>query len=243
MGATLEQLTDGVIETDFLIVGGGLVGSMAAIRAKKADKDLDITIIDKATMEYSGDGVGLDNLNQIPLHQQDVDRKDKGADDVKKAVFGADRLKGLKQLKLEATQMNNAYISQPILEEIGVKIGEDDGTLQVLQGYRNGTVWGRLEYDENGKPTEPLFGTFSRATDLKMRLGTAVRRSGVRVLDRTMVTSIITKDGMAIGATAVNVRTGKFVMFKAKAILYQPAAQPDYIPIRGPDFLIIFSMV
>ena len=219
MTSTLQQLTDGLIETDFLIVGGGLVGSMAAIRAKKVSKDLDVTVIDKATMEYSGDGVGLDNFNQIPLRQEDIGRRDKTADDVKKAVFGANRLKGLKQVKLEAVQMNNAYISQPILEEIGVKIGEDDGTLQLIQAYRKGTTWGRVEYDDIGKPIEPLFGTLSRATDLKIKLGTAVRRSGARVLDRTMVTSIITRDGTAVGATAVNVRTGKFLVFKAKAIL------------------------
>jgi succinate dehydrogenase/fumarate reductase flavoprotein subunit len=219
MVSTLDQLADGVIETDFLIIGGGLVGSIAAIRANKIDKDIDVTVIDKATMEYSGDGVGLDNFNQVPLHQEDIGKKNKDAGDVKKAVFGADRLKGLKQIKLEAVQMNNAYISQPILEEIGVKVGEDDGSLQVIQGYRKGTVWGRIEYDAQGKPLEPLFGTLSRGTDLKMRLGTAVRKSGARVLDRTMVTSIVTKDGEAIGATAVNVRTGKFIVFKAKAIL------------------------
>ena len=74
MSPTLQQLTDGVIETDFLIVGGGLVGSMAAIRAKKVSKDLDVTVIDKATLEYSGDGVGLDNFNQIPLRQEDIGR-------------------------------------------------------------------------------------------------------------------------------------------------------------------------
>jgi hypothetical protein len=192
---------------------------MAAIRGKKISRDMDITVIDKARMEYSGDGVGLDNFNHIPLRQEDVGRKNKGKEDVKKAVFGADRLKGLKQFKLEEVQMNNAYISQPILEELGVKVGEDDGSIKVIQGYRKGTVWGRLEYDEHGKPIEPLFGTFSRASDLKMRLGTAVRKSGIRVLDRTMLTGILTKDGKAIGATAVNVRNGKFLVFKAKAIL------------------------
>jgi flavin-dependent dehydrogenase len=40
MAETLEQLR----ETDFLIVGGGLVGSMAAIRAKKVSKTLDVTM-------------------------------------------------------------------------------------------------------------------------------------------------------------------------------------------------------
>ena len=218
MVTKLEDLADGIIETDFLIVGGGLVGSMAAIRAKKNDKNIDIIIIDKARMEYSGDGVGLDNFNQVPLHKEDLHR-DVDKDDAKKAIFGAERLKGLKNLRLDAISMKNAYISQPILEEVGVKVREDDGTLKVLQGYRKGTVWGHVEYDENGKPTEPLFGSFSRASDLKMKLGTAVRKTGARVFDRTMLTSIITRDGVAVGVTALNTRTGKFLVFKAKAIL------------------------
>lgn len=219
MAAMLEQISDGVIETDFLIIGGGLVGTMAAIRARKNSKDMDITVIDKATMEYSGDGVGLDNFNQIPLHKEDVGGKKANADDVQKSAMGTERYKGLKQYKLAEIQTNNAYLSQPILEEIGVKIREDDGSIKVLQGYRKGTVWGRIEYDENGKPFEPLFGTYCRGTDLKMRLGTAVRKAGVRVLDRTMMTSIVTKDGTAVGATAVDVRTGKFLVFKAKTVL------------------------
>jgi len=59
MAATLEQISDGVFETDFLIIGGGLVGTLAAIRARKNSKDMDITVIDKATMEYSGDGAAV----------------------------------------------------------------------------------------------------------------------------------------------------------------------------------------
>lgn len=218
MSKKLEELVDAIFETDFLIIGGGLVGSMAALRAKKNDPNVDVIIIDKARMEFSGDGIGLDNFNQVPLHKEDVNKEVKN-DDVDKAVFGAKRFKGLKNYKLDQVQMKNSYISQPLLEEVGVRIREDDGSLQVLQGYRKGTVWGRIERDENGKPYEPLFGTFSRATDLKMNLGTAVRKNGTRVFDRTMLTSLVTRDGKAVGATAVNTRTGEFLYFKAKVIL------------------------
>jgi len=189
--AKLEELTDVIIETEFLIIGGGIVGSMAAIRAKKNNPNLDITIIDKARMEYSGDGVGLDNFNHIPLHKEDYNRE-VTEDDAKKSVFGAERMKGLKNLKLDAIQMKNAYISQPILEEIGVQVCEDDGSIKVLQGYRKGTVWGNVEYDENGKPTEPLFGTFSRAADLKMKLGTAVRKTIISEI-QTIIMSVSIK--------------------------------------------------
>ena len=232
----LEHLVDGIVETDFLIIGGGLAGSIAALRAKKKDGHIDVTVIDKATMEYSGDGVGLDNFNQIPLRKQDLEKTEVTEEEVRKSTFGADRFKGLRQFKLEAIQIKNAYISQPLLEEIGVKVREDDGTLKVLQGYRRGTVWGRVEYDEQGRPTEPFFGTFSRASDLKLKLGTAVRKNGVKVFDRTMLTSLIVKDGVAIGATALNTRTGKFLLFRAKAILLATGAASRLYPYPYAPF-------
>ena len=217
MSKSIEELTDRIIETDYLVIGGGVVGCISAIRAKNNDPDLDVTVIDKAKLEWSGDGVGLDNFNQIPLRKEDFNRV-VTEEEASKAVFGAKRLKGLRDLKLDAKAMQNAYISQPILEDAGVRVCEDDGTLHVLQAYRRGTNWGRIEYDENGSP-EPLFGSFSRGSDLKPRLGAAVRKTGARILDRTMVTSVVTRDGEAVGITALNTRTNEFLLIKAKAIL------------------------
>ena len=135
MAKNIEDLTDIILETDFLIVGGGIVGSMAAIRAKKNDPNFDVLVIDKAKMEWSGDGVGLDNFNQVPLRKEDFNREITD-EDVSKAVFGGKRMQGLMDNKLYAVQMKNAHLSQPLLEEIGVRIREDDGTLYVLQAYR-----------------------------------------------------------------------------------------------------------
>lgn len=234
MSKGIGELTDRVFETDFLIIGGGLVGSTASIRAKKNNPDLDVIIIDKAKMEWSGDGVGLDNFNQVPLRKSDIGREITD-EDVSKAVFGSARMKGLIDNKLYAKQMKNAYISQPLLEEIGVRIREDDGTLYVLQAYRRGTNWGRILLDENGSP-EPLFGSISRGSDLKTRLGGAVRKNGTRVFDRTMVTSVVTRDGVAIGATAINTRTNEFIFIKAKAILMATGCAARLYPYLSSPF-------
>ena len=235
MTKRIEDLADRIIETDFLIVGGGLVGSMAAIRARKNDPEIDVTVIDKARMEWSGDGVGLDNFNQVPLHKEDIDKK-ATEDDANKAVFGGKRMQGLRDLKLDAVQLKNAYVSQPLLEEIGVRVREDDGALHVIQAYRKGVNWARLEYDDQGKPTEPLFGSFSRGSDLKPRLGAAVRKNGTRVLDRTMLTSIVTDDGAAVGATAVNTRTNEFIFIKAKAVLLATGGAARLYPYQWSPY-------
>ena len=246
MAKKIDELADRIIETEFLIVGGGLAGSVAAIRAYKNNPKLDITVIDKAKMEWSGDGVGLDNFNNIPLRKSDFNREVTD-EDLKKATFGGKRLQGLQNSKLDAVAMKNAYVSQPILEEAGVRIREDDGALHVLQAYRTGVNWGRIEYDENGSP-EPLFGSFSRGSDLKKRLCTAVRKQGTRVLDRTMLTSIVTRDGVAVGVTAINTRTNEFIFIKAKAILVSTGLLSRiypylHSPFPNDQFYIISSAV
>ena len=230
MANKIEDLTSRVYETDFLIVGGGCVGSTAALHAKKADPNIDILIIDKAKMEWSGDCVGIDNFNQVPLRKEDFNREVTD-EDAKKAVFGGTRMLGTQDNFLYAKQMKNCFISQPILEDCGVRVREDDGTLYVVQAYRRGVNWGRIEYDENGSP-EPLFGSFSRGTDLKLRMGNVIRKNGTRVLDRTMITSVVTRDGVAVGVTALNTRTNDFIFIKAKAILISTGGVARLYPFK-----------
>ena len=50
----LEQLADEVIETDFLVLGGGLVGCMAALRARQ-DKNIDVAIMEKSKRYFTED--------------------------------------------------------------------------------------------------------------------------------------------------------------------------------------------
>lgn len=235
MAKNMTELADRVIQTDFLIIGGGLVGSMAAIRAKKNDPNVDITLIDKAKMEYAGDGVGLDNFNMVPLHKEDM-YKDYTEEDASKATFGANRLHGLVNPRLDAISMRNAYISMPLLEEIGVRVREDDGALFILQAYRRGVNWGRVEYEPNGEPCEPRFGSLSRGSDLKKRLGAAVRKNGTHVLDRTMITSIVTNNGAAVGATAINTRTNEFIFIQAKAVLISTGQMARLYPYQWAPF-------
>ena len=49
MTKTLSHIADEVVETDFLIIGGGLAGCMAAIEAKRKGK-LDVVIMEKSTI-------------------------------------------------------------------------------------------------------------------------------------------------------------------------------------------------
>ncbi|MBN2122763.1 MAG: FAD-binding protein, partial [Deltaproteobacteria bacterium] len=54
------------VYTDFLILGGGPAGCMAAIRAKEMHPDMEVTIVEKAEISRSGAaGRGMDALNNV----------------------------------------------------------------------------------------------------------------------------------------------------------------------------------
>ena len=122
-----------------------------------------------------------------------------------KSLFGAKRYKGLVSSKSAVTELKNWIKPLAVLEDIGVQIREDDGKMQGAQNYRGGTVHSRLKKDENGNLFEANVVMY-RGSDLKWKLASAVYKAGVRVFNRTMITSIITNNGVAVGATALDNR-------------------------------------
>ncbi len=64
--------------------------------------------------------------------------------------------------------------------------------------------------------------------DIKVAMYKEVRRLGIEICDRVMVTSLLTEEGKqggrVIGATGVNVRTGEFYIFRAKATIISTGA-------------------
>ena len=64
--------------------------------------------------------------------------------------------------------------------------------------------------------------------DIKPAMYKELKRLGVKIYDCVMVTSLLTEGGKqgarVIGATGVNVRTGEFYIFKAKATVLSAAA-------------------
>ncbi|MCX6012730.1 MAG: FAD-binding protein [Chloroflexi bacterium] len=106
-----------------------------------------------------------------------------------------------------------------VLEQIGVRIQEDDGTYWMAAGRLGGALQTR-NWDEKEKKYVRVPGDFIkyRGADLNPKLAAAVLKKGIRVYNRTMFTRLITKNGSAVGATAVNTRNGKFYVFKAKFV-------------------------
>lgn len=214
MATSLEQLADRIIETDFLIVGGGLAGCMAAIRAR-AKGNVDVAIMEKAAIKTSGEILGVDHhyLDHPVITGETVEEA---------ARFLEGKRAGLGSMKLALASARDSIKPLAVMQEIGVKIVEDDGTLKVAQHQRQqgGPVFNKPVADVDGRVrVRPGDQLYYRGSDLKEKLSTAAVRSGARVYNRTMLTGLITSEGAIAGATGVNTRTGEFLVFKARAVL------------------------
>jgi succinate dehydrogenase/fumarate reductase flavoprotein subunit len=206
-----EQRAGEIIETDFLIVGGGLSGCMAAILARQKG-NVDVAIMERAEIRTSGAVQGLDHhpimhpsIAGIPLEM------------IAAGTFL--RFAGIGDPRMTLAMVRDCLKPLPILDEIGVKILEDDRALKMIQHQRQpgGPVWNKPVADPDGKMRGDM--VYYRGSDLKARLAIGAMKSGARVFNRTILTGLITKDGAVVGATGVNTRTGAYLVFKAKAVL------------------------
>jgi len=195
----LGRIPHETIETDVLVVGGGLAGSMAAIKAREAGAD--VVLFEKAALRRSGNaGKGMDHL-PIVAHPQLTTTPDELAG---RSLIGVE---GLVDPALSYLVAREGYNRVLDLQDYGLEIAQKDGTLNFVPG--------RLELGH--EHTEAKWSMiFFRGADLKLKLAREVRRRGITVLDRTVGSGLLTDNERVIGATGVNVRDGRFVVCSAK---------------------------
>lgn len=183
------------IKTDFLIVGGGPAGCMAAIRAKEVNPDIRVTIIEKAEVSRSGSaGRGMDALNNVVIP---------GVSTVDEYV--------------EAVAIIAEGIIDPAVSRV---IGERSyGILKRLE------QWGlHFPRDEKGDYIVNQFHPKGRfLVEIRGELKKIVARetvySGAEIYNRHVVLDLI-KDGPRIaGAIAFDLAAGSLKTFLAPAVL------------------------
>lgn len=192
-----EKIVDKVIETDVLVMGGGIGGCMTAARAR--EHGLDVTLVEKAKPERSGcSGPGIDHFSNMP-HGITVLELLRASQKFHNFLHGDGRFQNPNPMyKI----LSSGFWGLEELEKMGMPMRWDDGKYYWIPNYRlDGLSIGLRVHWQNIKPL----------------MGALVRKRGVNVLDRIMVVDLLTSKGTVVGATAVNTRTGQFVVIKAKA--------------------------
>ncbi|MHC5775335.1 fumarate reductase/succinate dehydrogenase flavoprotein subunit [Nostoc sp.] len=185
------------IKTDVLVIGGGTAGTMAGIKAKQANSDADVLILEKANIRRSGAiAMGMDGVNTavIPGHSTPEQY-------VREITLANDGIVNQKAV-YQTGKLGYEVIQE--LESWGVKFQKDaQGNYDLKQVHRV------------GKYVLPM----PEGKDLKTILTRQVKRHKVKVTNRVMATRVLVKAGRAIGAVGFDVRSGDYIVIQAKAVI------------------------
>lgn len=185
------------IETDVLIVGGGLAGLNAAMGA--AEKGARVVVADKGQIERSGDiGGGVDHFLAFLNQGEEWDTRDSFLGYVERIGRGTTHLSNLETLYCD--ELPDAIDR---MDRIGNPLTQTDGSF-----YRTASM---------GTPG-PYWINFN-GKRLKPKLAAAVRKLGCQVLDKVMLVDMLTDQGQAAGAIGFHIRTGSFYVIESKAVI------------------------
>jgi len=189
----LQQIT---VNTDLLIIGGGCAGSMAAICIKEAAPNLNVCIMEKGHIKRSGSvTMGMDALNVAVI--PGISTPEEYLETLKKKCWGIiDYLPNY-------TLAQRSFELLKTLESWGVFFPKsEDGNYNIMQ------------VDTSGK-----FCVAMDEPDLKPIMEKKIREAKIDVLNKTMGTKLIVKDGKVLGAVGFNINNGQVVCCRAKSVI------------------------
>lgn len=186
------------LDTDVLVVGGGVAGSMAAIPALEAG--LKVVICEKGKiLDHCGSiGCGVDHYLTVMDTGPEWDTPQ----------FLLKHVPELTDYIVDMAVASRVIHEMPRIFRKIEALGVDFKDRQTGDYYRLRSF---------GLP-----GTYHinfDGTDFKKHIGERVRKGKATVLMRTMVVQLLVKDNRAYGAIAFNFRTGEWTSIRAKAVV------------------------
>ena len=215
------------VESDIVVLGGGLAGCFAAISA--ARKGMKVVLVEKGATERSGSaGSGFDHWESAcsnpcskvtpkEIAEAYVEEQDEYSNGIAHYI-----------------ECREGYDRLLDLEDFGGKVRDVDGEFKGAE-FRDDKTGLMFAYDYENKFTLRVWGS-----TFKPALYKELKRLGVQIYDRTEATALLTAvvDGKkrGIGAIGMNVRTGKLVVFKAKATILT-MSRPARVWLFNPDLV------
>jgi len=222
------------IDTDVLVIGGGIAGCWAAISA--ARQGLNVALVEKGdTIRSGAGGPGCDHWCDAPANPLSRVTPDDWAKHMADHPYSNgigvqiqcredfDTLLEMEQMGGKIRDTNDEYVGAE---------GRDDKT-KFMISPRYGTIH---SFGPDPKMNEPNFNPPEKRNNVVIRIwGTTFKpalkkqcqRLGVKIFDRVMGTSLLTENGVqgarVIGATGLNNRTGEFMIFKSKSTILATA--------------------
>jgi adenylylsulfate reductase, subunit A len=210
-------MLDRFVETDVLVLGGGLSGCIAAIRAR--EQGARVAVVDKAAIRRSGEASWRNHFLSVFLDEA-------GPWDTAE-VFSRwynEVSDGLVDKKVvENLVVKNTIASVKYMEKLGAPL-RDPKTGEHRRRPRPWTLSSGAE----------VRAVVYRGENIKPMLAAKARELGVEVFEKVHVTNLLTSGRKVTGAAGFNYRSGDFYTFSAKAVVLA-MGNPERIIWQHPD--------
>jgi len=188
------------LQTDVLVVGGGVGGLTAAISVKECDPDLSVTIIEKQTTGYAGKA----NKGGGVLQYFDLSRMPP-EEFAEYHVHAIGCFLGDQDLMIKYVSMNNHMFDKMV--EWGGKLPKnEDGSYRVM-------------------PTGPMTAMITVDLDVTLQFRRTAEKLGVKIFDKVTMSDLLTDKGAVSGATAYSILDGTFYVISAKTVILATGSQ------------------
>jgi len=202
--------SENVVETDVLVIGGGMAGSFAAIKAR--EKGLDVTLVDKG---YAGKSGSTPYAFWYAVFNPE---------------WGHDLSAWTNHVNTVGEHLNHREWTEIVFNESFAR-------------YQDLVSYG-VEFvkDKDGKVKTYSFpGIDTESFQVKKRIfGQVLRKqakkSGVKIMDRIMMTDLLKQDGRIVGAMGIAMESADLYTFKSRVVIMCSGCssfKPDGWPVSS----------
>jgi len=211
------------VVTDVLFIGGGIAGCHGAISAVK--RGAKVAVVDKGPVIRSGaGGAGVDHWHMACTNPVSKITPEEMMG-VIKDTFGDYGYGEFGNGIAAYISCKESYPALLDIEQMGIKVRDVDDQF-VGAPFRDEKTKLLFAYDYDNR-----FCIRVQAAKVKPALYNELKRLGVGIYDRIVMTSLLTEGGKSggrvIGATGVNKQTGAFYIFKSKTTIISLSRPTD----------------
>jgi succinate dehydrogenase / fumarate reductase, flavoprotein subunit len=190
----IEELGE-VISTDVLIVGGGIGGLAAAVKAKEEKPVLDVLVVEKQTAGWAGKATKIGGILAFLGPNNDAD----------KFLDFQVRTSGffLNDQELLSKYIRSSYPAVEQFEQWGAKLARTpDGQMVIIPAFGS-----------------PGFSSTFIDIDLMLPVRAKARKLGVKFINKVHIVDLLKRGNRVVGAVGFDIVTGQFRVFKSRSTI------------------------
>ncbi len=195
----MSQLPYKTILCDVLVVGAGGAGCRAAIEASR--HNLDVIMISKELLGKAHTAMAEGGYN---VSLGNVDPDDNPETHFKDTIVGGNYL-------------NNQKLARILVEDAPQCIFDLEDMGAVFDRTPEGKIAQRVFGKQSWRRT--AYASDRTGSEIMVTLTEAIRKTSVRVFDEVFATKLLVTDGKIAGATAVDLKYGDYLIFRAKSVV------------------------